>query len=711
MTTTPTSHTTTVAHLRLSPKNTRQKRDPDAVDAMAASILHQGLLQNLFVEPAGNDADVYEVLAGGTRLAAIERLVHEGKLPADFPVRVLVQTNGQAIEASAAENLVRTRLSPAEEFDAFKAMADSGKSRDEIATHFGVARIVVDRSLKLANVAPDLLQVFRDGKMELDQLRSLAITDDHKLQRDIWNSKEPRAQWAANIRKRITRADVDGDSGIAKFVGVGEYEAAGGTLNRDLFSDKVWLTDRQLLESLAMDRLDEFATRLRNDGWSWVETHLSLDYQQLNAYPAGFPDWKYNVKDVPLDAASTARLEAIAKRSDEIEALLYDDEAEPLDANRRRDLYDENEALEAECAEIEALQWKHWPKEVMAQSGCLVYIDREDLTVAIEWARLKPGQKVAGGHVSGTPEPTKASSAHGEAPKTTPKPPPTLSGAMLDRLHLHHRAALRQAMLADRGLAMELLLTQILSDLFTPRTGARKLFDITLDNHHIEDLGGKNVELADVKASPARKAIEDEVASLKKLLPKKAADIQAWLASRSTDELVELFAVVAAVLLDPDKGQAKALAQQVKLDMRRTWAPDADHFLHHVPKALAAQAVAEVHGKAAGEKVDALKKDAAIAEAGKLLANSGWLPKPLRGDDYVLAKPGTAARAAQDAAKATPAKPGKPTPAVTKAPPPPAAKKAPDRKATAKKSPTKKTTAKQGAAKKPAPKKAKAGAK
>src|SRR5690606_16405745 len=130
---------------------------------------------------------------------------------------------------------VRTRLSPSEEFDAFKAMADNGKSRDEIAQHFGVARIVVDRSLKLANVDPQLLQIFRDGGMELDQLRALALTEDHQLQRDVWNTKEPRAQWAASIRERITKHDVVGDSGLARFVGLEAYEAAGGAITRDLF--------------------------------------------------------------------------------------------------------------------------------------------------------------------------------------------------------------------------------------------------------------------------------------------------------------------------------------------------------------------------------------------------------------------------------------------------------------------------------------------
>src|SRR5690606_23090675 len=179
-----------------------------------------------------------------------------------------------------------------------------------------------------------------------------------------------------------------------------------------------------------------------------------------------------------------------------------------------------------------------------------------------------------------------------------------------------------------------------------------------------------------VVSSPASQAVDAKLKALKSKLPKKAADIQAWVATKSVDELHELLALVAAATLDPTKDQARALAQLTKLDMREFWKPDAEHYLNHVPKPLAAEAAAEVHGKAAGEKVAAMKKNEAIAEAAKLLAGSGWLPKPLRGPDYKLAKPGTAAKAAQSKAKAPPA-PAKQKPVTAPAKKKPAAKKAP----------------------------------
>src|SRR5690606_25843271 len=128
-------------------------------------------------------------------------------------------------------------------------------------------------------------------------------------------------------------------------------------------------------------------------------------------------------------------------------------------------------------------------------------------------------------------------------------------------------------------------------------------------------------------------------------------EVGTLLATLSVNLLLELFVMVASDTLNSNEAQSAALARAANVDMRDWWQPDAAHYLGLVPKALMAEAVAEVHGKAAGEKLTTLKKDTAIAEAGKLLANSGWLPKPPRGDGYTLAKPGTADKAAQGKAK------------------------------------------------------------
>ena len=56
----------------------------------------------------------------------------------------------------------------------------------------------------------------------------------------------------------------------ARFVGLDAYEAAGGSLTRDLFSDTVALHDADLLQDLFTERLNAEAGTLAA-GWKWAE--------------------------------------------------------------------------------------------------------------------------------------------------------------------------------------------------------------------------------------------------------------------------------------------------------------------------------------------------------------------------------------------------------------------------------------------------------
>jgi ParB family chromosome partitioning protein len=217
--------------LRLSSRNARKTGGDDVAD-MVASIAAGGLLQNLVVTNGEDGFDGYAVIAGGRRLKALQQLASEGRLPEDMladgiPCRHL--TDAEAIEASTAENTIRVPMHPADQFDAFKAMIDAGKSITDVAAHFSITETVVKQRLKLANVHPKLIKVYREDGMSLQQLQALAITDDHKAQLEAWT--KPRNEWerdAQSLRQRLTAKEIRSTDPRAKFVGVDAYEAAGG---------------------------------------------------------------------------------------------------------------------------------------------------------------------------------------------------------------------------------------------------------------------------------------------------------------------------------------------------------------------------------------------------------------------------------------------------------------------------------------------------
>ena len=94
------------------------------------------------------------------------------------------------IEISLAENEVRQAMHPADQFDAFKALAEGGMSDDDIAARFGVPVQVVRQRLKLSRVSPKLIAAYRKGEM-LDCLMAFAVSDDHKQQEKVWKELPP----------------------------------------------------------------------------------------------------------------------------------------------------------------------------------------------------------------------------------------------------------------------------------------------------------------------------------------------------------------------------------------------------------------------------------------------------------------------------------------------------------------------------------------
>jgi ParB family chromosome partitioning protein len=76
---------------------------------------------------------------------------------------------------------------------------------------------------------------------------------------------------------------------------------------------------------------------------------------------------------------------------------------------------------------------------------------------------------------------------------------------------------------------------------------------------------------------------------------------------------------------------ADRLAAAVGLDMAAAgWRPTVDTYLGRVTKARILGAVAEAKGQAAADRLAHLKKGDMASEAETLLADSNWLPEPLR---------------------------------------------------------------------------------
>ena len=77
-------------------------------------------------------------------------------------------------------------------------------------------------------------------------------------------------------------------------------------------------------------------------------------------------------------------------------------------------------------------------------------------------------------------------------------------------------------------------------------------------------------------------------------------------------------------------GAADALAQALGLDMSNSWQASASNYFGRVKKDQIIRAIAEATGAPVDERLKALKKKDLAAEAEKCIADTRWLPHPLR---------------------------------------------------------------------------------
>ena len=363
-----------LGQLTLSPKNAR-KTKPSAVDdaALEASIAAHGLKQNLGVAAGASDAEnggTIFVHAGGRRLKALQALCEKGVIDAAYKVPCVIDDAEEAAELSLAENVVRAGMHPADEFEAFAALIAEGASEEEVAGRFGTTLTHIRKRMKLALVAPEILERYRDETITLETLMAFTLSGSHDRQREVFAAIEPNLRYGGSpahlVRRQLTEARASGSSRLARFVGVAAYESAGGTLTRDLFSDadggqSVWFDDPGLLETLALGKLEEEAETLRLS-WKWVDVMLDMPWQAAQAFGRVYPE------AVDADPAVVEEMSQVDARLSEIsdKPELSDEETEEYER-----LVVRAEALENQLEQLE----QTYSDEAMAIAGGLLSLD------------------------------------------------------------------------------------------------------------------------------------------------------------------------------------------------------------------------------------------------------------------------------------------------------------------------------------------------
>ena len=623
--------------LRPSPLNARTKPLSN-IPALAANIRAKGLLQNLVVhEMKGSRGKQrkYGVCAGQRREAALDLLREQKHIAADYPVPVRIVSEGEALAISLIENSEREGLDPFDVLRAYRMLAEEGRSVDYIAALFSASPLTVKRRMKLANVSPKLLALLREDAITLDQLAALALADDHQTQEQIWFDANEWQRQPNYLRQAITRAEIDASrSRLVRFVSLAAYEAAGGYVRRDLFSDDEnagYIADAELLQKLVAQKLDAAAAQVRAEGWGWTETRVERDFAELNRHGRLRPVQRGYTEDEQREMdALTVQQDELAEK---IEALSEDDENAYEEADR---LNDEIERINASIIALES-RAVVWDAQQMAEAGAFVIVGQQDELI-IERGLVRRENSAALDAAGATVTGILDAKAPDALPANEPKAKPVHSAKLCQRLSAHRTAAIYAELVAQPVIALAALLRQLVPTALPEHyghTSSRNYLALSIVNNHDSLLRAAD----DLSASPAWNDIETQRARWIAELPEKRADLLPWLIQQDPGTtLLDLLAFCTGTLLDGITAEEKphtinALANVLNLDMTRYWTPTRATYFDHVSKARIAEIVSVAVSPKAAADLEKMKKADAAAAAELRLAKAAWLPEILTDRD------------------------------------------------------------------------------
>jgi ParB family chromosome partitioning protein len=612
--------------LKKSPKNVRKVPHTEAaIAALAGSIAAKGILQMPVVEPeldpAGEPTGYYLVTIGeGRRLAQLLRAKRK-EIRKTQLIRCVLDTDNDPQEISLDENVTRSGMHPADQFDAFRDLAErKGCGAEEIAARFGVTPAVVRQRLRLGAVSPALMALYRAEELTLDQLMAFAVCEDHARQAQVLEALSGRASPRA-IRQAMTEQHVRAYDRRARFVGAEAYGEAGGTILRDLFTEDGggWFEDVALLDRLTGDKLDTMAADLRTqEGWAWAEA--AIDYPHAHGLRRVYPH------AVERSAEDVAAIAALSDEHDNLIAGLVDEEDLPAE-------------VETRLAEIETAMAAFgedfvFDAEDVARGGAFLWLGQEG-QVRIERGFIRPedeppepetvmGDETGSEGGAAASEVSEAEEAEGLSP---------LSDRLIADLTAHRTAALADRLAQDPDVALSAVVHALVLRAFYSGSADATCLD---------------VRMTPVCLTPHAPGIEESVAGRSlaerheqwgRQMPARAEEAWAFVSGLAVEQRLALLACCASVSVNAVRtwqgrglafAHADELAEAVGLDMTAYWSPTAASYLGRVTKARIAETVGEAVSSEAAGRIAGLKKGDMADEAERLIAGTGWLPALLR---------------------------------------------------------------------------------
>ncbi|MCA9511799.1 MAG: ParB/RepB/Spo0J family partition protein [Myxococcota bacterium] len=162
--------------IRPNPDQPRRVFDPEHLKELAESIARHGVLQPVVVRSAGDGH--YELVVGERRWRASRAAGRE-----TIPAVVADVEPRDRLELAIVENVQRHDLNPIELAHAYRALAATGATQDDIGARVGLDRSSVANHLRLLELPREMQEDVEAGRLTMGHAKALLQVTSPERQR------------------------------------------------------------------------------------------------------------------------------------------------------------------------------------------------------------------------------------------------------------------------------------------------------------------------------------------------------------------------------------------------------------------------------------------------------------------------------------------------------------------------------------------------
>jgi len=170
-----------ISLIESNPFQPRTLFEVEAINELAESIRHQGIIQPITVRRADNDK--FQLISGERRLRASQVAGLT-----EIPAYIRLVDDQQILEMALVENIQRENLNSIEIAISFQRLIEEcNLTQEKLSERVGKDRSTITNYIRLLKLPAEVQVAIRDSKISMGHARALISIEDHKDQLKVLN--------------------------------------------------------------------------------------------------------------------------------------------------------------------------------------------------------------------------------------------------------------------------------------------------------------------------------------------------------------------------------------------------------------------------------------------------------------------------------------------------------------------------------------------